>query len=142
MIAMIRFTGEAVLGLARIIALTASLAVVFIGKVLAQTPCVLCWFQRAFMFPLAIVLGLGLWWQYARVGRYGIALAPGGGAAFWHMGLYVGLFPESIRPCTATGLSCIDDNQLVLGIPIPLIALVAFVMIGLLSAVSLKETQE
>ena len=123
-----RISGETALGLAWIIALVASLAVLFIGEVLGQTPCVLCWFQRAFMFPLAIVLGLGLWWRDGRVGRYGIALALGGGAvALWHMGLYVGLVPERIQPCTATGPSCTDDNQLVFGVPIPLMALVAFV---------------
>ena len=140
---MTRLSGETALGLAWIIALTASLAVLFIGEVLGQTPCVLCWFQRAFMFPLAIVLGLGLWWQDRRVGRYGIALAIGGAAiALWHLGLYVELIPERIQSCTATGPSCTDDNQLVFGIPIPLMALVAFVVIGLLSALSLKEAQE
>ncbi|MEP4986745.1 MAG: disulfide bond formation protein B, partial [Paracoccaceae bacterium] len=113
-----------------------------IGEVLGQTPCILCWFQRAFMFPLAIVLGLGLWWQDSRVGRYGVALALGGAAvAMYHIGLYVGLIPEAIQPCTATGPSCTDDNQLVSGIPIPLMALVAFTMIGVLAAISLKEKQ-
>lgn len=68
---MARLSGETALGLAWIIALTASLAVLFIGEVLGQTPCLLCWFQRAFMFPLAIILGLGFWWQDRRVGRYG-----------------------------------------------------------------------
>ena len=135
-----RMFGETALGLAWIIALVASLAVLFIGEVLGQTPCVLCWFQRAFMFPLAIVLGLGLWWQDSRVGRYGVALALGGAAvAMYHIGLYVGLIPEAIQPCTATGPSCTDDNQLVSGIPIPLMALVAFTIIGVLSALSLKE---
>ena len=101
-----------------------------------------CWFQRAFMFPLAIVLGLGLWWQDPPVGRYGVALALGGAAvALYHIGLYVGLIPEAIQPCTATGPSCTDDNQVVFGIPIPLLALVAFTMIGMLSALSLKEKQ-
>jgi len=57
------------------------------------------------------------------------------------MGLYAGLIPERIQPCTATGPSCTDDNQLVFGIPIPLMALVAFALIGFLSALSLKETQ-
>ena len=135
-----RLSGETALGLAWIIALISSLAVLFIGEVLGQTPCILCWFQRAFMFPLAIVLGLGLWWQDSRVGRYGVALALGGAAvAMYHIGLYVGLIPEAIQPCTATGPSCIDDNQLVSGIPIPLMALVAFTIIGVLSALSLKE---
>jgi disulfide bond formation protein DsbB len=49
---------------------------------------------------------------------------------------------ERIHHCTSTGPSCTDDNQLVFGVPIPLMALAAFVVIGLLSAVSLKETQE
>jgi len=137
-----RLSGETALGLAWIIALISSLAVLFIGEVLGQTPCILCWFQRAFMFPLAIVLGLGLWWQDSRVGRYGVALALGGAAvAMYHIGLYVGLIPEAIQPCTATGPSCTDDNQLVSGIPIPLMALVAFTIIGVLSALSLKEKQ-
>ncbi len=139
---MARLYGETALGLAWAIALVSSLAVLFIGEVLGQTPCVLCWFQRAFMFPLAIILGLGLWWQDSRVGRYGIALALGGAAvAFWHMGLYVGLIPEAIKPCSATGPSCTDDNQRVFGVPIPLMAFAAFAAIGLLSALSLKEKQ-
>jgi len=139
---MARLYGETALGFAWIIALVSSLAVLFIGEVLGQAPCVLCWFQRAFMFPLAIILGLGFWWQDPRVGRYGIALALGGAAlAFWHMGLYVGLIPEAIKPCTATGPSCTDNNQLVFGVPIPLMALAAFAAIGLLSTLSLKEKQ-
>ena len=52
--------------LAWLVALASTLGALFIGEVLGQTPCVLCWFQRAFMFPLAIVLGLGLWWRDGR----------------------------------------------------------------------------
>lgn len=123
-----------------VIALASSLAVLYIGEVLGQAPCNLCWFQRAFMFPLAIILGLGIWWQDGRVGRYGIALAVGGAViALWHMGLYTGILPEPIKPCTATGPSCTGDNQLFLGVPIPLLALIAFVMIAFLSFLSLKE---
>ena len=140
---MTRLSGETALGLAWTIALFSSLAVLFIGEVLGQTPCVLCWFQRAFMFPIAIVLGLGFWWQDRGVGRYGVALALAGGAvALWHLGLYAGVIPAGIQPCTATGPSCTDANQLVLGIPIPLMALLAFALIGLLSALSLKEKPE
>ena len=139
---MSRFSKDTLLGLAWAIALVASLSVLFIGEILGQTPCVLCWFQRAFMFPLAIVLGLGLWWQDQNVGRYGIALALGGAVvALWHMGLYAGLIPEKIQPCSASGPSCTDANQTVLGVPIPLMALVSFALIGVLCALSLKEKQ-
>lgn len=123
-----------------IVALASSLAVLYIGEVLGQAPCNLCWFQRAFMFPLAVILGLGLWWQDDRVGRYGVALALGGAAiALWHLGLYTGFLPERIQPCTATGPSCTDDNQVFLGVPIPLLALIAFALIAFLSFISLKE---
>lgn len=123
-----------------IVALASSLAVLYIGEVLGQAPCNLCWFQRAFMFPLAVVLGLGLWWQDYGVGRYGVALALGGAAiALWHLGLYIGVLPERIQPCTATGPSCTDDNQVFLGLPIPLLSLIAFLLIAALSILSLKE---
>jgi len=46
------------LGAAWTIALLSSLAVLFVGEVMGQAPCDLCWFQRAFMFPLAIILGI------------------------------------------------------------------------------------
>lgn len=128
------------LTVAWIVALMSSLAVLYIGEVLGQAPCNLCWFQRAFMFPLAIVLGLGLWWQDDKISRYGFALALGGAAiALWHLGLYTGVLPERIQPCTATGPSCTDDNQVFLGLPIPLLSLIAFVLIAILSIFSLKE---
>ena len=131
---------ETALTAAWIVALGSSLAVLYIGEVLGQAPCNLCWFLRAFMFPLAVLLGLGLWFEDHRVGRYGVALALGGAAiALWHLGLYTGVLPEPTQPCTATGPSCTGDNQLFLGIPIPLLALIAFAFIGFLSFFSLKE---
>lgn len=137
---MCRLSGETALAAAWIVALAASLSVLFIGEVLGQEPCILCWHQRAFMFPLAIVLGFGLWWQDRRVGGYGVVLSLGGGGiALWHLGLYVGVIPEPIQPCTASGPSCTDDDQLILGVPIPLLSLVAFAFVGALSALSLKE---
>lgn len=138
-----RLSSDGALAAGWVLALAASLAVLFIGEVLGQTPCVLCWFQRAFMFPLAVVLGLGLWWRDPRVGRYGVALSIGGGAvALWHLGLYTGLIPEPIQPCTASGPSCTDANQLVLGVPIPLLSLIAFALIAAFSLASLKDTKE
>lgn len=135
-----RCLGETALAAAWIVALAASLSVLFIGEVLGQEPCILCWYQRAFMFPLAIILGFGLWWQDRRAGRYGVVLSFGGSAvALWHLALYVGVIPERIQPCTAVGPSCTDANQLIFGVPIPLLSILAFALVGALSAASLKE---
>ncbi|WMS45198.1 disulfide bond formation protein B (plasmid) [Acuticoccus sp. MNP-M23] len=136
-----RVSADAALGLAWAVALFASLAVLFIGEVLGQAPCVLCWFQRAFMFPLAIVLGVGLWWRDPAVGRYSLVLALAGLAvALWHLGLMTGVVPEAVQPCTATGPSCLDENQRVAGVPIPLLSLLAFATIAILSALSLRAS--
>ncbi len=113
--------------LAWVVALVASLAVLFIGEVLGQTPCVLCWFQRAFMFPLAIILGIAFCLSDTGVWRYSMPLAAIGGLiAAYHTLLYFGVFPEAIQPCTADGSSCTDAGMVVLGLPIPLLALLAF----------------
>ncbi len=134
---------DVAIGLAWLIALAASLRVIFIGEVLGQTPCLLCWFQRVFMFPLALILGFGLWWQDENIGRYGVVLSIGGACvAFWHVGPDYEFIPQPIQPCTATGPSCVDDNQLIFGIPIPLLAFTSFTLIGGLSAYSLQETKK
>lgn len=115
------------------VALIASLAVLFIGEVLGQTPCHLCWFQRAFMFPLAVVLGVASWRSDPTVWRYGLPLAAAGGAvALYHSLLYAGVVPEPITPCTASGPSCTDDAMLILGIPIPVLSALTFAVILIL----------
>ena len=124
-----RISGEIALGLAWIIALVASLAVLFIGEVLGQTPCVLCWFQRAFMFPLAIILGIAAFRSDRAVVPYGLALAFGGGlVAFYHSLLYVGVIPAPIVPCTG-GPSCSGESMAIGGVPLPLLSLAAFALI-------------
>ena len=54
-----------------IVALVATLGALFIGEVMGQLPCDLCWHQRAFMFPLVVILAVasfrsdGYAWRYA-----------------------------------------------------------------------------
>ena len=110
-----------------IIALSTSLAVLFIGEVLGQAPCNLCWFQRAFMFPLAVILGLAAWRLDFSIWRYAAPLALFGAAiALYHSLLYAGIVPAPITPCTATGPSCTDDGMLIVGLPIPFLSVLTF----------------
>lgn len=116
-----------------ILALAASLVVLFVGEVLGQTPCNLCWFQRAFMFPLAVILSVAVWRGDPEVWRYALTLAGLGGAvALYHTLLYAGIVPSPIIPCAASGPSCTDDAMLILGIPIPLLSLLTFAAIAVL----------
>lgn len=117
-----------------LIALASTLGALFIGEVMGKTPCLLCWYQRAFMFPLAVVLGVACYCGDAAVWRYGLPLSGIGLAvAAYHNLLFWGVIPEEIQPCTRTGPSCSSaDLNLVGVIPIPLLSLGAFAALTVL----------
>lgn len=121
------------LGAAWAVALVSSLAALFIGEVMGQAPCNLCWFQRAFMFPLAILLGIAAFRSDPHVLPYGLALAAGGWlVALYHLLLYAGIIPAPIVPCDG-GASCTGETMVIAGVPLPLLSLAAFSFIlGLL----------
>ena len=116
--------------LAWLVAVSATLGALFIGEVMGQAPCNLCWFQRAFMFPLAIVLMVSCLAGDYRVGHYALPLAaPGWLVAFYHLLLLGGVIPEEIKPCGA-GPSCSSADTFILGwLPIPALSLGAFTAI-------------
>ncbi len=121
------------LGAAFLIALAATLGALFIGEVLGQMPCTLCWYQRIAMFPLVVILGIGLYRGDSSVRAYALPLTLAGLAlAGWHSGLYVGLIPEAVAPCTKDGPSCSGPGQMILGLPIPFLSLAAFAAITVL----------
>lgn len=115
------------------IALLSTLGALFVGEVMGQTPCVLCWFQRALMFPLAVVLAVACYFSDFSVWRYALPLAiTGWFIALWHSLLYGGVIPESIKPCGA-GPSCSSADMTILGgIALPLLSLGAFTLIVVL----------
>ncbi|WP_236199556.1 disulfide bond formation protein B [Pseudomonas pseudonitroreducens] len=115
-----------------LVALVSTLAALFIGEVLGQQPCVLCWYQRIFMFPLAILLAIACFGSDFQVWRYALPLSVIGGLfALGHSLLYAGIIPQPIQPCSATGPSCTDANMTLFGmIPLPFLALLAFILIS------------
>lgn len=133
--------GWAPLFAAWLLALLASLVVLFIGEVMGQVPCHLCWFQRAFMFPLAIVLGVAALRGETGAWRYALPLAVGGAlVAGFHSLLYLGVIPEGITPCSQ-GVSCTSAEMTILGgLPLPLLATGAFGLIALLLLVARKAS--
>lgn len=83
-----------------LVALLSSLSALFIGEVMGQAPCVLCWFQRAFMFPLTVILAIACYRSDFAIWRYALPLAGiGAGLALAHTLLYAGLIPLPIQPC-------------------------------------------
>lgn len=118
-----------------LVALLSTLGALFIGEVMGQAPCNLCWFQRAFMFPLAIILMVSCIVADFGVLRYALPLAGIGWlVALYHTLLFSGLIPEEIKPCGA-GPSCSSADTVILSwIPIPALSLAAFTGIFVLLA--------
>lgn len=132
---------DAPLLVAFMIAMAATLGALFIGEVLGQMPCTLCWYQRIAMFPLTVILGVGLLRNDASVRAYALPLAFAGLAvAVWHSGLYAGLIPKAVAPCTENGPSCTDAGMVILGMPIPYLSLLSFAGI-ILSLLAMKGTR-
>jgi disulfide bond formation protein DsbB len=126
-------SAERALTVAFLLALAAALGALFIGEVLGQAPCRLCWYQRIAMFPLAPILGVALW-RGDPAGRvYALPLVVAGiAAALWHSGLYAGVIPETALLCAKDGPACIDKaGQAILGLPLPYLSLADFAAIGL-----------
>lgn len=114
------------------IAVAATLTALFIGEIVGQTPCNLCWFQRIFMFPLAIILGIAAFRSDSSIKFYALPLVGLGTAiALLHTLIYFGLLKEAIVPCTRAGPSCAGEAMTILGsVPLPLASLIAFAAIG------------
>ena len=121
---------ETAVFLAWLVALVASAGALFLGEVMGKTPCLLCWYQRIAMFPLVLVLGLGVFDGDARSARYALPLAWAGWTlALYHCLLYWGVISEALSPCQQ-GVSCADADLQVAGfVPIPLMSLLAFTAI-------------
>ncbi|WP_299160019.1 disulfide bond formation protein B [Accumulibacter sp.] len=113
--------------LAWLLALLATAGALFLGEVMGNTPCVLCWYQRIAMFPLVLVLGMGLFTSDPRGARYALPLAGvGWGIAAYHLMVFWGVVSEGLVPC-GQGSSCTDVDVQVAGlVPIPLLSLAAF----------------
>lgn len=116
-----------------LVALLSTLAALFIGEVMGQTPCNLCWFQRAFMFPLAVMLTVAAYVSDTSIWRYALPVAAIGWLlSLYHSLLYVGIIPAALVPC-GEGQSCSSSAMLVFGgVPIPILSLAAFTTIAVL----------
>lgn len=131
----------ALLFAAWLVAAVATGGSLFLSQVIGLPPCVLCWYQRIFLFPLVVVLGFGLFPTDRRVVRYALPLvALGWLVAGYHNLVYAGVVPESLQPCSR-GVSCSEESLELFGVlSIPLLSLLAFTALaGLLLAVTRRS---
>lgn len=111
-------------------ALIATLGSLYFSEVMHFIPCTLCWYQRIFMYPLVIILGIAFYRNDQGIYRYVLPLSIIGMLiSGYHTLLQKLSFLQQFEMCT-TGIPCSKDYINWLGfITIPLLAFIAFTVI-------------
>lgn len=125
----VNFIGHWGLALAFVVAFGAMLTSLFYSEVIGYPPCLLCWYQRIFMYPLVVILGMAIWRKDDDIIDYALAVS-GIGAIFgiYHTSLQFGV--KSVLPCSVVGVSCAVQYVMEYGyITIPVMSLTAFALV-------------
>jgi len=136
-----RFFREDYFILGLVVSLTATLGSLFYSDIMGFNPCILCWYQRIFMYPQVILFAVALWKKDRKVVRYSLTFSIIGAllAAYHYLGqisVIKGL------PCEAVGYSssCAETFFLAYNyITIPMMSLTAFVLLIILGINFLKR---
>jgi len=111
----------------------ATLGSLFFSEIMQVPVCKLCWYQRLAIYPLVLILAIGLLPYDPRVLRYASAFTVLGWlVALFHVLLVTGIIPESAQPCFQ-GIPCSETHISLFGfLNIPTLSLLTFTLIGTL----------
>lgn len=115
------------------LATVATVGSLYFSNMLGYEPCRLCWFQRIFMYPLVLILGVGILFEDDNVTDYALPLTM--------IGLPIALYHSLIQRysqfqssgCSVLSVSCSTEYTFHFGyITIPVMAFTAFLGILIL----------
>jgi disulfide bond formation protein DsbB len=130
--------------LAWVAALIATIGSLYFSEVLHYIPCTLCWYQRIFMYPLAIILGIAFYQNDKGITKYALPLSIVGMViSGYHTVLQKVPYLQQFEMCTS-GVPCSEDYLNWLGfITIPMLAFIAFTIITIsLFLMAYKQKKE
>ena len=135
---LIQFLSSNSLAFAFLVSVVATLASFFLSEVVHFIPCKLCWFQRIFMYPQVLILGVAAFKNDFGVHKYIIPLSITGAAiAIYHNLLQMSPLP---LPCTDEVANCAAKQFAQFGyITIPMMSLTAFFLILVFMFLSKKK---
>jgi len=102
----------------------------YFSQILQYPPCVLCWYQRIAMYPIVLIIPVGIFLKDKHLPYYVLPLSIIGVLiAAYHNLLYWNIIPEAITPCMA-GVSCTTQYIEWFGfVTIPFLSFMAFAAI-------------
>ncbi len=125
------FIDEYYLHLGFLVALLSSLFSLVYSEVVNFAPCVLCWYQRVFLFPLVFLFGVAIWNKDRKVIKYTLPLLVVGFLISVYQNLVYYFAETGNQPCDASGVSCYQRLVSEFGgyVSIPMLSLTAFLAI-------------
>jgi disulfide bond formation protein DsbB len=124
-------------------AIFATMGSLFFSEVLHYPPCVLCWYQRIAIYPLVLLIPVGIILKDKKLPYYILPLTLiGATIALYHNLLYYKIIPESLAPCIQ-GISCTTKYFEWLGfITIPFLSFTTLLFITVAMFIIKKENNE
>lgn len=116
-----------------LVSVIATLGSLYFSEIKGFIPCELCWFQRIFMYPLAIILGIAAFYNDKKLKVYVLPLSIiGGFISLYHYLVQKVPGFASVKPCVQ-GVPCNTQYINWFGfVTIPFLALMAFTIISVL----------
>lgn len=114
------------------ISLFATVVSLIFSEILKYPPCSLCWYQRVFMYSLAIVIPTGILSGDRKVSVHIAVLSLFGLViSGYHSLIYHNIIEEALTVCTAD-LSCKTKQFELYGLSIPVMSFLGFVSMFIL----------
>lgn len=136
---LIEFISDNYLIFSFFIALFATVGSLLFSEVARFAPCKLCWYQRIFMYPQAIIFGIAMVKNDYTVRLYGLVLSIIGGLiALYHV--FLQWYPAILLPCSDETANCAVKQFAAYGyITIPVMSLTAFLLLIVLGLVAKRR---
>lgn len=122
-----------VLYIAWLTALIATVGSIALTEIFHFLPCSLCWYQRILMYPLVIIIAVGIILKDKKLYVYVLPFTILGMiVAFYQHLLQIGVIKELVVPCS-TNVSCTTKYIDWLGglVTIPLLSFLSFLLIAI-----------
>ena len=135
------FVGKHALTLGLIVALTAIVGSLWYSEILGYEPCLLCWWQRVFIYPSFVLFLIAIFRKDRNIFNYVLPLSIISGIIGAYQS-YVNLGGNSILPCTAAGSACSKVYVLEFGyITIPMMSLTIAIYLIVISLIGKHYAQ-
>lgn len=142
--AYLSFIDRHYLNLGFLLSLASALFSLVYSEIVGFLPCLLCWYQRVFLFPMPLIFGSAIWHKERKIVKYVLPLLSVGVLVSVYQNFMYYFGETGTAPCDASGVSCYARLVSVFGgyISFPMFSLTTFLALITLCLVAHFYKQE